>query len=165
MKHAPARITALLFLAVFLCLNFTTASACNECLCFSDNTCSEDECLPGLTTNCTRNVFTPACDGDYIFYSKVVCGSICPKCMSCVSIYKLTGGVEYFVADIHNNSCNVGVCESSTLTVNMSNSQTYVMYVCKIPCPDGLSTCESCSASCTAYGCIAHGLSTTQCGP
>ena len=166
-RHVPNHVPATVLLAVFLCI-FLTAPfvfGCSECLCFSDNSCSNDECMPGLTTNCTRAEFTPACSGDYMFFARVVCGAICSKCMACVSIYKLTGGNEYYITDVHNNGCNVGICESSTVTIDLDESQTYVMYVCKVPCPDGNSTYENFSESCAAYGCIAYGVTSTQCGP
>jgi hypothetical protein len=169
MRTAPSTLTAMIFLAVFLCLVIPSRAvfACTECICFSDNTCSDVECLPGLTTNCSRTTFTPACDGSYTFFTKVTCtgGASCKKCMSCASLFVIDQGVEVFFKDIHNNGCNGGTCLSPFVSATLSTNRTYAIYVCKVPCPDGSSTCEECVASCTAHACLSYGPSPTSCVP
>ncbi len=167
MNKAPSIYSATVILAVFLCLGMIPklSYACAECLCFADNNCAAGECGPNFTTNCTRTEFTVDCNATYTLYTKVVCGSgsNCFKCMSCATLFSINSGTETYIADIHNNGCNSGSCVSSDISVSLSTTKTYVMYVCKVPCPDGASTCENCAASCTAYACLHYGV--TSCTP
>lgn len=164
MRKAPVFLAAMTSLAVLLCLvlNTTQVSACSECFCISDNSCTSGECSVSLTTNCTRREFTAACSGDYTLYTETSCtgGENCFKCQSCANLFKLSSGIEVWIANGHTNTCDHGVCTSST-TIHLNEGDTYVLYVCKIPCPDGSSVCgDNCTASSTAYACLSYGVLT-----
>lgn len=170
MKHASFTTTVMISLAVFLCLEISLpAWACTDCICVTDNTCSNDECDLDLTANCTRLEFTPECDGYYSLYAAVIsCGNFCAKCYSCVNLFKLTGAIETWIANSHTNACEVGNCETTgTTSISLTSSSTYVLYVCKLYCADyeGVEDCEDCDASCEAVGCLSYGLSTMPCTP
>lgn len=162
MKKAPSTSSAMVILAVFLFLGVSVmpSFACQDCQCFSDNTCSDVECASNLTANCTRSEFTPACTGTYIIRTETRCsggGSNCTLCYSCANIFKLTGGTEIFLANGHTNACGFGGCVATVYpTVNLIAGSTYVIYTCKLPCSQTGATCESCSANCTAYACISY---------
>lgn len=166
MKSILVHLTAIWCFAI----SPSAAFACSYCHCFSDNTCSNNgDRGPNFTADCTRSEFTVPCSGDYTFYTEVKCtggSNACSKCMSCASIFEVSDGVEIFLSDIHNNACNVGVCVSSNMTQDLGAGISYVMYVCKVPCPDGSSVCgENCTTACTAYGCVSIGLASGQCTP
>lgn len=164
MKKVPFSLTAIAMLAVFLFLGFAEqVPACTECICFEDNTCSNQGCTENLTANCTRTEFSPECDGDYTFKTFTECVTLdeCDECQSCATLYKLVGATETLVAHCHTSGCN-GIllpCEYECDEVNLGSDNTYVMYVCKVPCPGG-PTCEDCGANCTAYACLSYGVLT-----
>lgn len=171
MRNAPFTMSAMLTLAVFLCLRIcSTATACSECICFSDNTCSNVGCTENLTANCTRTVFTPACTGDYLFNTETICtgeSGVCEKCQSCASIYKVVGGQEYWHGHCHTANCGGAnpACNFSCGTISLIASDSYAVYVCKVPCPWWGSDCESCPNTCSAYACLSIGISAGPCRP
>lgn len=167
MRNAPFTLTAAVMLAVFLCFGNARVWACSECVCFSDATCSaNNNCGPGFTENCARTEFTVDCDATYTLITKVTCtgGGSCTKCMACATLFYIENGTEVALTDWHNNGCNNGHCTSDSVYVGMSVSKTYVMYVCKVPCPDGGSVCgQNCVESCTAHACLSYGV--VNCNP
>lgn len=169
MTNTPFTTAAMTTLAVFLCLGLPARiCACTECICATDNTCSNDECSVDLTTNCTRLEFSPECDGEYAFYAAVnSCETLCGKCYSCVNLFKVSGGNEIWVANCHTNLCSVDECGTTCSSVSLTSSSTYVLYVCKLYCADyeGVEDCGDCDASCVAVGCLSYGLSTIPCTP
>lgn len=170
MQHLPSTTAAMICLAVFLCLGITAESwGYSDCVCFSDNTCSNAGCSENLTANCTRTEFSPACDGNYTFATYTVCAggtAACSKCQSCANLYKLVGANEIFIANCHTAECDAGNCDYvCSNSIALSAGGTYVIYVCKVPCPAPPgTTCGSCSASCTAYACFSYGFG-TPCTP
>jgi hypothetical protein len=160
----------LISIAVFLCLGMTEKSwGCSDCVCFSDSTCSNVGCSENLTANCERIEFSPACDGNYVFATYTACTggtAVCSKCQACANLYKLSGTSEIFIANCHTAECDAGncgyICSSS---IELSAGGTYVMYICKVPCPAPPGTnCENCPDNCKAYACLSHGVG-TPCTP
>ena len=105
MKKATPIPTAMAILAVFLCLAIPhkLCLSCQDCQCFSDNTCSTEECSVSLTSNCTRNEFTPTCTGTYSILTRTYCsggGTTCTYCYSCANIYKISGNEEVW-SELH----------------------------------------------------------------
>lgn len=161
MRKAPSNLTAAVLLAVFLC--FGNAYACTDCVCASDNTCSNVACGANLTANCTRLEFEPECDASYTFYVETNCmGDNCGGCQACASVRKIVGGSEIIQATCETNNCNVSDCDQ-TCTVNLSPGATYVLYVCKIPCPGGGDECEHCKEDCSAIACVSYGVTSMPC--
>ncbi len=167
MKKAVSTIAAAMMLAAFLCLGMTDQGwACTDCICFTGATCSSnDDCDEYLTTDCTRTVFSPDCDGTYALYAAVTsCGDVCEKCYSCVNIFKLEGTTETLIANCHTHLCASDDCETDCgAVVSLNSNGTYVMYVCQINCPIYTEDCSQCNASCVAVGCLSFGPSTTPC--
>lgn len=170
MKHVPSAIAAMIILAAFLCLGLTTQLwACSDCICTTDNTCANDSCDVDLTANCTRLEFTAKCDGNYDLYASVTsCGTSCGKCYSCVNVFEISDNTEVWIANCHTNHCYINDCETPcNSSVDLSANVTYVLYVCKLFCPDyeGVEDCEDCDASCVAVGCLSYGFTSTSCTP
>lgn len=168
MKKAPSILAAAL-LAAFLCLG-ETAYCCSECFCISDSTCSDVGCGENLTANCTRYEFSPRCDGNYSFYTETRCSGAsgsCSKCQACANLFKISGGVENWIDNCHTADCNLTPpnctydCGATSIPLVAGNS--YVLYVCKVPCPD--FSCGSCPNTCTAYACLSYNWVFTPCVP
>lgn len=166
MTHLPSNTAAMIFLAVFLCLGMTERSwGCSDCVCATDNTCSNDMCANTPNANCTRHEFTAACTGTYTFYVETTCvDDLCSGCQTCASVWKVTGGPEVFLAQCETNGCNVTVCNQSC-SVSLIQGASYVLYVCKVYCPGGADDCEDCKASCNAVACLSNGAYGTPCTP
>jgi len=168
MTKAPSILAAAL-LAAFLCLG-EPAYCCSECFCISDNSCTNAGCGENLTANCTRHEFSPRCDGYYSFYTETRCtggtGS-CSKCQACANLFKLSGGVEEWIANCHTADCNAATpnCtyDCGQTPVQLLTGNTYVLYVCKVPCPT--FSCVSCTDNCTAYACMSINMIFTPCVP
>ncbi len=163
-KETPITTFAMMILTVFLCLGKPIrVGACTECICFSDATCSTAGCSESLTANCTRTEFSPSCDGNYTFTTYTTCSGgtgDCSKCQSCANLYKLEGSNETFLENCHTAECNIGNCNYvCTNSISLSATATYVMYVCKVPCP-AVQSCESCEENCTAYACLSYAVTT-----
>lgn len=166
MRKVLSTTALTIVLAAFLCIGFSEqCRACTDCMCFTDESCSNNSCDGNLTANCFRSVFSPNCTGTYTFRTFTTCigEAKCENCRSCANLFQFNGVSEVFVANNHSDQCDNGDCTSST-TVFLDNTKTYVMYICKIPCPNG-STCEDCTEDCNANACLSIGLSTSQCTP
>ncbi|NUO20414.1 hypothetical protein HUU59_13290 [bacterium] len=170
MRNAPFTLTAAVMLAVFLCFGNENVWACSECICFNDNTCTNEECGVTPNANCTRYVFTPSCSGNYSFKTSTTCtgGSNCFDCQSCANIFKISGGIEYSISNgnCHTNECDINNCTKDCSAtgnfVALSSGVSYAVYVCKIPCPDG-PDCDDCGADCKAWACFSYGIA--NCNP
>lgn len=154
-----------LLLAIWVFLTLASQSwaqsQCTYCFCAKDLTCSSADC--SAPAGCENATFTPPCSGNYYFESKVVCtGSTdhCALCQSCVTIFVNSTG--QFVKEGHNTHCDNSEC-SYRQQVYLTGGTVYRMQVCKQTCqPYGL--CTTCSATCTAYGCVWMNI-TTECAP
>ncbi len=171
MLKAPSTLTAIAMLAVFLCLKFNSSfGACTECICFQDKTCTNEDCGAAPNANCSRTVFSPACTGNYTITTLTTCPDEgdCGACQSCAHLFQLDGVNEYAVTNgnCHTTGCTGGNCfyncSATGNYVNLDATKTYVMYVCKVPCPGGHS-CEDCNENCAAYVCLSYGVMT--CAP
>lgn len=160
MKKAPSTFTAIALLAVFLFLgNGNLGLACSECICFIDETCSNQGCTENLTTNCKRTEFTPECDQAYTLTVGTICtgDSDCEDCRACANLFKLDNGVETWLSNCHTHECDIGNCTTNCgQSQTLSSSDTYVIYICKVPCPGG-PDCEDCASDCIAYACLSYG--------
>lgn len=166
MRNALSISAAAVLLAVFLCLGITSKIwACSECLCFVDDTCTNEECGVIPDGDCSRTVFSPVCSGNYAFSTMTICNgsSKCHDCESCANLFELNGTTETFVANCHTSHCGQQDCEFVCPTVALIQNKSYVMYVCKIPCVG--STCTQCADDCKAYACLGYGLSSSPCTP
>lgn len=170
MKEAPTTFAATAIVAVFLFLGTSRSLACLDCICFEDKTCTNQDCGFTPNANCTRTVFSPTCTGDYIFTTQTMCSHVdnCDECQSCARLFQLDGANEYAVynGSCHTTGCTGGDCffncSATGDYVNLDVTKTYVMYVCRVPCPGGPS-CEDCHVECTAYACLSYGVMT--CAP
>lgn len=166
MKQALSTFTAIALLAVFLFLGTSRSFACSDCVCATDNTCSNTACTENLTANCSRVEFTAECTGDYDFYAMVTsCGDACGKCNSCVNLFKLSGTKELFIANCHTTNCNIDDCVHECTDVFLNANDTYVLYVCKTYCPGYSESCEDCDESCVAVGCVSLNNLSMPCTP
>ncbi|MBK6766786.1 MAG: hypothetical protein IPG71_10855 [bacterium] len=155
-----------LFAATLLVVAMSPDStACSECVCFTDANCSANTCDGDLTANCERTIFHPSCTGSYQFKAMTECGgtSLCYDCRSCANIFQLDGANEVYVANCHTHECDVRDCET-VCSVTLDSTKTYVVYVCKIPCPGG-PTCDDCGEECKAYACLSCGSRPYPCKP
>jgi hypothetical protein len=166
MTHLPSTAAAMICFAVFLCLGMTTESwACEDCVCASDNACSNEACMNTPSANCTRIEFSPECNGAYVLYAETSCGDqYCSGCQCCASVWKLGGGSETLIGTCETNNCNVSGC-TQTSNLSLSSGSVYALYVCKVPCPGIAEDCSECKSACDANACVYPVLSTAPCTP
>jgi hypothetical protein len=162
MRNAPFTLSAMLMLAVFLCLGVSEANAqCSFKYCLEDATCNGTWQSPCATPNgdCASYAFTAPCSGTYELTAQSVCQYNCHDCEVCVTVVKVPTGV---VVGSCNTVCSDQDC-STSCSVSLQQGVGYFLYVCKTPCDfDG---CETCTGThCRAFGCLCYGVG-TPCTP
>lgn len=171
MKRTPITTFLMTILTVLLCLGLPARIwACTECICFTDESCANDDCDVTPNGNYARTIFSPSCTGYYSFATSAVCegSGDCKQCRVCANLFQLDGVNEVFVtnANCHNANCGQECrydCSASGSYVNLDATKTYVMYVSKLHCFG--SSCEDCSDDCKVYACLSIGMSGGSCVP
>jgi hypothetical protein len=163
MRNAPFTLSAMLMLAVFLCLGVSEANAQGSSwkYCLEDPTCSgawqDCETPDG---NCASYAFTATTTGTYTLAAMILCDHDCHDCEVCVMVQKVPSGA---IVGSCKTYCGVQECQW-TCSVSLDEDQAYFLYVCKTPCDN--STCEECMATeCKGYGCLCLEPSTGPCTP
>ena len=155
MREAPSTLTAMVILAVFLCLGPVKIFAqCSLCVSAVDLTCSGTFADCGTSTaGCAQSaVFQVSCNGDYkLGADSYYCTNAC-NCETCVLVVKVSSG--YIVGSTNTNCANQS-CIGSVL-VYLETGYDYRLYVCKRPCSSDFGIdCDDCDTACKARGWVA----------
>ena len=156
MKKAPSTYSAMVILAVFLCLFETTHAQCSFCIDAHDANCSGSyfNCVTGSTTGCVSTAtFSPPCTGQYKLAADVVNCADCTQCLSCALIVEQIG--QQVVASVHSR-CTEDIC-SNSVSVNLNSGLSYKLYVCLRPC-DNRECGTDCKSGRTARGWIENNV-------